>query len=372
MTKQDKHPLPGEPVGMEKLGFDEWFQERIDPAKKELYDLARVAMVNRDSFFVKNMEETIRAEITGRLMYGADSPLDYPAVGDWVYVNYYDDRSLAIIHEILPRKSVLKRKTAGRKIAFQLIASNIDTAFVVQSLDSNFNIRRLERYLVMIHDGGIEPVVLLSKSDLMDSAQISEKISLVQGVIPDIKVIPFSNIDHSGVGQIQGLLEPGRTFSLIGSSGVGKTTLLNNLAEDTGFKTEAVREKDGKGRHATTNRQLIRLRNGSMIIDTPGMRELGNFDFEAGLDRTFDEISELSRQCRFNNCTHIREDGCAILSALEDGIISEDRYRNYIKLYRESQYYEMSYLEKRQKDKQFGKMVKTVMKHKKNNKGRSL
>ena len=162
------------------------------------------------------------------------------------------------------------------------------------------------------------------------------------------------------------LLNPGRTYCLLGSSGVGKTTLLNNLIGESIFTTKTVREKDGKGRHATTYRQLIKLDGGAMVVDTPGMRELGNFAVETGLDETFAEITELSRNCQYNDCTHVTEKGCAVLNAVEEGKLSEKRYQNYIKMNKESLFNEMSYLEKRQKDKQFGKMCKTIMKHKKN------
>ncbi len=360
-------------MNLEKLGFSNWFQDKTDPEKLNEYQVARVITVNKDSYMITNGKNDVLAELTGKMMFSAESPLDFPTVGDWVFTQYFDNDTFAVIHEILPRKSVLKRKTSGKKIEYQLIAANIDTALIMQSLDFNYNIRRLERYMVMANESSIRPVVLLSKSDLLSSAETEEKITEIHKVMPDVQVTAFSNIDNSGLNRVKELLDPGETFCLLGSSGVGKTTLLNNLLDETSFETSfetlfetrAVREKDGKGRHTTTRRELIILKNGSLIIDTPGMRELGNIGVQSGLNETFDEIAALSGQCSYNDCSHTQEHGCAVLDAVENGTISGERYQSYIKINKESAYNEMSYLEKRNKDKQFGKMCKSVMKHKK-------
>ena len=304
----------------------------------------------------------------GKIIYSAASPLDYPTVGDWVLANFYDKKTFSIIHEILPRKSLIKRKTPGKKIDFQLIAANIDIAFIMQSLDENFNLRRLERYLVMVNESNIRPIALLSKSDLITSKDIADRIGEIKKIMPSLHIQPFSNKNEFGLKKVKTLLNPSCTYCLLGSSGVGKTTLLNNLIGESKFLTKTVREKDSKGRHATTYRQLIRLDCGAMLVDTPGMRELGNFSVKLGLDETFAEIIELSEKCQFNDCTHVNEKGCAVLNAVKNGQLSEKRYQNYLKMNRESVYNEMSYFEKRQKDKQFGKFCKSVMKHKKNHK----
>ena len=353
------------PAKIEKLGFDKWFLNRIDPTKLADHKIARVITVNKDSYTINNGQGEVSAELTGKLMLSADSALDYPATGDWVIARYYDNDTFAIIREIVPRKSILKRKTSGKKVAFQLIATNIDTGLIVQSLDGNYNLRRLERYLVMVNESDIQPVVLLSKSDLLPESEINEKVAEINALIHDLRVIPFSNKDRASLKLIKGLLVPWKTYCLLGSSGVGKTTLINNLLDEERFKTQSVRVKDGKGRHITTRRQLINLKSGAMIIDTPGMRELGNFDVTTGIHSTFDEIAALSNQCRYNDCSHTQEEGCSILAALQDGTISEERYQHFIKLNKESAYYEMSYLEKKRKDKKFGKLVKSVMKNKK-------
>jgi len=356
MRKISKH--------IEKLGFDKWFQERLDPERLEGLEIARVVEVHKNSYKINRGEQDIIADLLGKLAYGAMSPMDYPAVGDWVLVNLYDDDSFSIIHTILPRKSLLKRKTSGKKIDFQVIAANIDVAFIIQSLDANFNINRLERYLVMVNESNIRPVVLFSKRDLLASEDIAARTNRIKEIMPHLPVHSFSNENENGLKNVKDMLESGLTYCLLGSSGVGKTTLLNNLMGESLFKTETVRQKDSKGRHATTYRQLTKLACGAMVIDTPGMRELGNISVETGLEETFAEIIALSEACRFNDCTHINEKGCAVLKAVEDGRLSEKRYQNYLKMNKESMYNEMSYLQKRQKEKQFGKLCKSVMKDK--------
>jgi len=351
---------------LNKYGFDRWRLDRPDFDCPDGHTVARVVAVHRDSYVLTDGEQEFPAELMGKIVYSADSPLDFPAVGDWVLAVLYDGGAFAIIHEILPRTSVLKRKTPGKKIDFQLIAANIDLAFIVQSLNDNFNLRRLERYLVVVNESQIVPVVLLSKTDLIDPETVSSRISEINRIMPDLTVLPFSNKNEEGLRSIHRRMKAGMTCCLLGSSGVGKTSLLNKLAGENRFCTRDVRKKDGKGRHATTSRQLIRLDGGAMIIDTPGMRELGLLSSETGLAETFDEIAALAGSCRFGDCTHEHEEGCAVLQALADGRLAKERYRNFLKMSRESVYNSMSYRQKRQKDRAFGKMVKSVMKSKKN------
>ncbi|MBX2977214.1 MAG: ribosome small subunit-dependent GTPase A [Ignavibacteriaceae bacterium] len=348
-----------------KLGFDKWFQDRVETSKLDSFQVARVIAVNKNSFVVSTDSNDIYAELTGKYLFNVESPLDFPTIGDWVYVQLFDDDTLAIIHEIFPRRSLLKRKTSGKKIEYQLIAANIDTAIIMQSLDSNFNLRRLERYIVMINESNITPMIFLSKSDLMNPDEIENNVKAIQNIIPDIKILTFSNNSLEDIENLKTHFSPSETFCLLGSSGVGKTTLLNNLIHQELYKTQPIREKDGRGKHTTTRRELIVLENGAIVIDNPGMRELGVIGIEAGLDNTFDEITELSNHCRFTDCTHTVEQGCAVLKGIEEGTISSERYQNYRKMYKESLYNEMSYFEKRQKDKKFGKFLHNYLKNKK-------
>jgi ribosome biogenesis GTPase len=355
---------------IKKLGFNKWFQDKIDLSKTSEFNIARVISINKNSCVVSNGKKDIYAEPTGKFLFNSDNSLDLPAVGDWVYTQLFDDDSLAIIHDILPRKSLLRRKASGKKVEYQLIAANIDAAIIMQSLDSNFNLRRLERYLVMINEGRITPLIFLSKSDLISEDEIEKKKNEISKILPGVIIASFSNNRLSDIENIKTFFKPFKTYCLLGSSGVGKTTLLNNLIQKELFKTQPIREKDGRGKHTTTRRELIVLENGSIIIDNPGMRELGVISNESGLGDTFNEIDELSAQCRYKNCTHTVEAGCAVLGAVERGEISRERYNNFIKIYKESLYNELSYIDKREKDKKFGKYVRSVMKEIKNKKGR--
>jgi ribosome biogenesis GTPase len=324
-----------------------------------------VVAVDREQYVVQHEGGVIPAEITGKLMFAAASPLDFPTVGDWVQAQLLDDGGFAIIHAVLPRRSLLKRKTPGKRVEYQLIGANIDTALIMQSIDCNFSLNRLERYLVMAQQENIHPVFLLSKSDLASRNQVDEITSGVRTRFEDLTIGLLSCHDASGLEEIKSLLQPAKTYCLLGTSGVGKTTLINCLLEKEWFATQQVREKDGKGRHTTTRRQLIMLPGGAMLVDTPGMRELGNIDVEYGIAEVFDDIVQLAEECRYGNCTHTHEKGCAVLEALANGTITQGHHQNYLKLCKESEFNRMSYLEKKQRDKQFGKMVKSILKNKK-------
>jgi len=345
------------------LGFDQWFEDKRTGAGRPDCTVARVTAVHRDSYLVRNENSEAPAELAGSFIYSAESSVDLPSVGDWVLVQYHNADTFAIIHGLLPRRSFLRRKTPGKKIDYQMIAVNIDAALIVQACDLDFNLRRLERYLVMVNEGHIEPILLLTKSDLVSPEMVEQRISEVRQASITCKVLPLSNVTGFGVDQVRQLLEPGKTYCLVGSSGVGKTTLLNHILGRDLFETNTVRASDGKGKHTTAQRQLIVLEQGAMVIDTPGMRELGNIGVTSGLAESFSDIGDLSKTCRFANCTHTQEVGCALLAAIEQGTLHENRYQNYLKLTKESEYNELSYVEKRRKDRKFGKFIKTAMKH---------
>jgi ribosome biogenesis GTPase len=350
---------------LNKLGYEKWIHEYPELNDLDSSEFARIISVNKNNYVIHNGQNECTAETSGRFLFEVDSNIDMPTVGDWVRVQYYDDRTFAIINGLLPRRSLLKRKSAGKNVDYQLLAANVDTAFIIQSADNNFNVNRFERYLVLVHAAGLDPVFLLSKSDLASGVQISEMKEKIESVYPGCPFISFSNENGNGIDNIKDFLIPAETYCLLGSSGVGKSTLLNSIIGGALQKVNEVREKDSRGKHTTTSRQLFLLENGSMFIDSPGMRELGNFDVEEGIADTFSDIVKLAEQCRFNDCRHTGEKGCAVQEALNNGDLSEARYGNYLKIKKESDYYEMSYLEKRRRDKSFGKMVKEIMKTKK-------
>ncbi|ACF13241.1 ribosome small subunit-dependent GTPase A [Chloroherpeton thalassium ATCC 35110] len=349
-------------TSLEQLGYDEWFQRQSENLLTDDFSVARIIEVNKNNYKISDGQHEIFAELSGKFLFAIETILDYPTVGDWVVVQCFDNNSHAIIHHILPRKSLLKRKDPGKAIDFQLIAANIDYALIMQAVDSNFNLNRLERYLVMIHESHIQPIIILSKTDLISENELAIMMENILHFNKKYLLLSISNITEDGIRSLQKELQSDKTYCLLGSSGVGKTTLFNKLLGEARFGVNEVREKDSKGRHTTTRRQLLRLESGSIFIDTPGMREIGTFAIDSGLDETFDEIVSLSRECRFQDCSHTHEDGCAVKDAVLNGTIDEARYQNFLKIQKESNYYEMSYLEKRKKDKSFGKMMKNYKK----------
>jgi ribosome biogenesis GTPase len=342
------------------LGFDKWFEEHAAEFLPEDGGIARVSAVDRGSYLIRNESGEVPAELTGKLSYQTESPVDLPCVGDWVTAQYYDNDTAAVIHGVFPRKTFLRRKTAGANVDFQMIAANIDAAFIVQSCYFDFNPNRLDRYLVMAADGGVEPIVMLTKTDLILQDELKKKVAIVNSGTK-ARVLALSNITGIGFDEFQQTLCPGRTYCLLGSSGVGKTTLINRLIGREAFDTKPVSDT-GEGTHATSRRQLIVLSQGAMLIDTPGMRELGLVGADNGLNAGFEDLVRLSAKCRYADCSHEQEPGCAVRAAVERGELSEDRHFNYLKLRKESEYYEMSYLDKRKKDKAFGKFIKSFKK----------
>ncbi len=342
------------------LGFDQWFAAQAAQRGLDACGVARISAVARGSYRIRDAARDVPAELSGRLAYRIASAADLPCVGDFVAADVSSDDAAAIIHQVLSRKTFLRRKRPGEGLDFQMIAANVDTAFLVQSCHFDFNPNRLERYLAMAGDGGVEPVVVLTKTDLITREDLEHKLDILR-MVTRCSVIPCSMVTGGGCDALARLLLPGRTYCLLGSSGVGKTTLLNRLVGREAFATQAV-SNTGEGIHTTTRRQLVVLGNGAMVIDTPGMRELGVLGIGQGFDGGFEEIAALSAHCRYADCRHQREPGCAVRAALEKGELHHDRYANYLKLKKESEYHGMSSLEKRKKDRNFGRFLKSVKK----------
>jgi len=344
------------------IGFDPWFEAYVDDMRQEDQGIARVSAVDRNSYIIRNEIGEIPAELAGKVLFHVESSVELPCVGDWVAVRYHNDDALAIIHGVFPRRTFLRRKRAGVEVDYQMIAANIDIAFIVQSCHFDFNLPRMNRYLVMAADGHVEPIVILAKTDLISPDELQQKLAAIRQAGITTRVIALSNITGSGFDEFHQILIPGRTYCLLGSSGVGKSTLINHLIGRDALDTKAV-SGTGEGTHTTARRQLIVLDKGMMFIDTPGMRELGILGASDGLNKGFEDIIELSMACRYADCSHTQESDCAVLTAIAQGELSEERYSNYMKLRKESAHYEMSYLEKRKKDRAFGRFVKTVKKN---------
>ncbi len=348
-------------MNLTALGFDDWFKERSASLLQEGQSLARVMAVDRGAFLVRNQDGEAHAELAGKIRFAAESVVDMPCVGDWVCVQGFTSGGRAMIHGVLPRKTVLRRKRPGRTTDYQMIAANIDIAFIVQACDYDFNLARLDRYLVMANEGAIEPWVILTKTDLVPPGQLEQALEQVSRTRFTTRVLALSNITGAGLPEFRALLAPGRTYCLLGSSGVGKTTLVNRLLGSDELDTRAV-SATGEGVHTTARRQLHMLGNGAMLIDTPGMRELGLLGTGDGVDNTFADIREISAGCRFANCTHAGEPGCAVRLAVENGTLNADRHQSFLKLRKETDFHDLSYAEKRRKDKSFGRFIKSAKK----------
>jgi len=350
-----------------KFGWNDFFAEKLRRFTEGAFVPARVSAEHRGGFLVLTVGGDIPAEVTGRMMFQADGRLDYPVVGDWVLVDLLDRGTHAIIHSVLPRRTLLVRKTAGKDVAIQAIAANIDVVFIVTGMDGNYNIRRIERYLVAARESGANPVVLLNKSDLAQDAP--ERLHEVLTVVGPDQVLLVSALTGAGMDQLQRLIAPGITACFVGSSATGKSTLINRLAGMELARIAEVRETDSRGRHTTTHRQLFILPSGAIVIDTPGMRELGIVDAEEGIENTFADIEQLARECRFRDCSHTFEQGCAVLAAIAAGDLDQGRHKSFLKLRGEIQHNEekldvKARLERKGRDRMLAKAIRTVLKNK--------
>lgn len=349
-------------MNLADLGYHKKLEEYRIEQKLNNMEVGRVVAEHKERYIIKTEQGEFDAEITGNMRFTAKNREDFPAVGDWVATMVYDSE-LAIIHKILPRTSIIKRQAIGQFGEVQVIATNIDYAFLVQAVDRDFNINRLERYLTICYSSKVNPIIILTKTDLIDEQHVSEIVESIKLRISDVPVIALSNETQNGYDSLNQIIEKGKTYCLLGSSGVGKSTLLNNLSGKAIMKTDAISQSSNKGRHITTHRELIILENGSLLIDNPGMREVGIADSGSGLETTFDRIITLSENCKFKDCTHIHEIDCAVIEAVQNGEIDENSYKNYLKMEKEKAYFESTVAERRKKEKVFGKMVKNYYKN---------
>ena len=350
-----------------KFGYNSFFESHFREYSGDGYVPGRVAVQNKSNYVVYSEHGELTAEISGKFMFDADAKEDYPAVGDWVVMRPLLDEQKGIIDAVLPRRTAFSRKEAGGKTEKQVLASNIDIVFIMTSLNHDFNLRRVERYLVLANESEINPVIVLSKSDLCEDVQ--DRVNEVKGVAKSVSVHAISSVMHEGIDLLKPYFTEGSTIAVLGSSGVGKSTFINVLLGSDELKTTEVSAYKDKGHHATTRRELILIPGGGLIIDTPGMRELQLWEGEGGLENLFDDIEELASQCKFSDCMHKSEPGCAIRRAIKKGDLDEDRYKSYLKMAREIKYFEfrkdhLASIQEKKKWKKINKMAKQITKMK--------
>ncbi len=342
---------------MDDLGYNDTLEKLRIENNLEVFEIGRVIAEHKERYIVKNEKGEFEAEITGNLRFSAKSREDFPAVGDWVALINIDSES-AIIHSIFPRLSILSRQAVGKFGERQIIATNIDCALLVQAVDRDFNMNRLERYLTICYSSKVSPIIVLTKTDLIESQKLKEIIENINLRIKNIPLSAISNETKDGYDSIRGFIKKGKTYCLLGSSGVGKSTLINNLSGRNIMKTNAISKSTNKGRHITSHRELTVIESGGILIDNPGMRKIGIIDSADGLETAFDKIINFSKKCKFTDCTHTSEIGCAVVEAVEQGKIDRKSYENFLKIEREKEHFNLTVSEKRKKDKAFGKMVK--------------
>ncbi len=350
-------------MDLKDLGLHNIARNILENTSLTGFELGRVIVEHKERYVVQTTDGIYNAEITGNLRFSVESRADLPTVGDWVKLSVYDDET-AIIVQVLPRYSSLERQAVGKFGEKQLIAANVDVALIMQAVGHDFNLNRLERYFIICNASSVKPIVILSKIDLISDTELSQLIQRIDQRIPSTTIIAISNETLSGYDILKSFIEPGNTYCILGSSGVGKSSLTNNLLFIEKMEIKEVSESNNKGKHTTSHRELLVLPEGGVIIDTPGMRELGIANESSGVEETFEQIYSLSQNCRFSDCSHTEEVGCAVLEALVTNELDRESFNNFHKLKREQEHFSSSIREKRAKDKKLGKLYKSIIQEK--------
>lgn len=351
---------------LEDLGYNKRLEKYRTDQNLDSLEVGRVILEHKERYIIKTHLNEFDAELVGNLRFNAETRYDFPAVGDWVAFTEYDDGK-ALIQSIYPRQSIIERQAVGKSGQVQIIATNVDCGLIVQAVDRDFNLNRLERYLTICNASNVKAILVLSKIDLVNETELESILHQVNQRIKDVLIITVSN-QTKGYKDVETIIKKGNTYCLLGSSGVGKSTLLNNISGEEQMKTGEISFSVNKGRHITSHRELIVLKNGGILIDNPGMREVGITDTSRGLETTFETILNYAENCRFKDCRHTHENYCAVIEAVENDELDKKSYLNFLKMEKEKEHFESDVLERKKKDKDFGKMIKNVKKQRKKNK----
>lgn len=349
-------------ITLEDLGYSPFFESSRHTLKFDSFSIARVIAEHKEVYRVVNQHGEFVARITGKQMFGASGREDYPAVGDWVAITELG-LGQSVIQGVLTRKSILKRTYGDKnksdgKTDIQIIGANIDVAFIVESMDRDYNLNRFERYILIARSGGVRPGIILNKIDLISNAELDTRVNEIKDRFNGLSIIPTSVTHTQGLNELRAYISRNLTYCFLGSSGVGKSSLINALIGDGNIKTGAISAYSGRGKHITTGREMYFMKEGGIVIDNPGMREVGMTEISIGIDNIFDQISLLAQKCRFIDCSHTSEPGCAVLAALRSADLDEAKYFNYLNLKEETAFHDLTKYEKRKKDQRFGKFIK--------------